>query len=383
LALRGFYDDNVNSAPKNSGFVTETLGYDVTPSVKLGWTLPQTTFLIGYAYTLKYYENTPAGSTSKIDQNHLFNASLDHRFSERLSTTISDSFVIGQEPDTLRAGNAFDSYQRISGNNIRNFGSVVVKGQVSSTFSATIGYDNAFFDYADEMNAATLNRIDQNIPVEGLIQLAPETRMIVGYRFRAINYNSGLYIDTLSNTGSVPSDARNAYTHTGYLGLDHNFRPDLTGSFRAGAQYADYYNDPNTQNNGVTPYVQASLRYNYSQDSWAELGVTYDLTSTDLVGYDGSSFTTDAQTLVVYGSLKHRIASKVYGGLIAQFQDSTYQGGSFDNSTDLYFLVGLNLEYRFNQYLSATAGYNFDRLDSDTNRSFSRNRVYIGIAATY
>jgi outer membrane scaffolding protein for murein synthesis (MipA/OmpV family) len=44
----------------------------------------------------------------------------------------------------------------------------------------------------------------------------------------------------------------------------------------------------------------------------------------------------------------------------------------------------LNLEYRFNPNWSTEVGYNFDRLDSDLrDRSFTRNRVYAGVRATY
>jgi hypothetical protein len=46
--------------------------------------------------------------------------------------------------------------------------------------------------------------------------------------------------------------------------------------------------------------------------------------------------------------------------------------------------VGLNLAYRINQFLSAEAGYNYDKVDSDlVGRSYSRNRVYVGVRATY
>jgi len=51
--------------------------------------------------------------------------------------------------------------------------------------------------------------------------------------------------------------------------------------------------------------------------------------------------------------------------------------------------MDLNLSYAFNPNLSAEVGYMFDRLDSDvmysltTDRSYSRNRVYIGLRAAY
>ena len=53
------------------------------------------------------------------------------------------------------------------------------------------------------------------------------------------------------------------------------------GSLRAGARYNNYYNDPYSQNE-PSPYVNASLKYNYMAASYAELGVSYDRSSTDL-----------------------------------------------------------------------------------------------------
>ena len=75
---------------------------------------------------------------------------------------------------------------------------------------------------------------------------------------------------------------------------------------------------------------------------------------------------------------------KLYGNLTAQFQNSRYLGGVYNNESDRFFLVGLNFEYRFNQYLAAHIGYNYDKLNSDIpNRAFDRNRVYMGVTATY
>ena len=69
---------------------------------------------------------------------------------------------------------------------------------------------------------------------------------------------------------------------------------------------------------------------------------------------------------------------------MGQIQHSTFNGGELNNETDIFYLVGLNFEYRFNPHFSANAGYNYDKLDSDLGgRSFDRNRVYIGVTASY
>jgi len=45
--------------------------------------------------------------------------------------------------------------------------------------------------------------------------------------------------------------------------------------------------------------------------------------------------------------------------------------------------LGVNCSYQVNTFISADAGYNYDRLDSEIGRSFTRNRIYFGLRATY
>ena len=75
------------------------------------------------------------------------------------------------------------------------------------------------------------------------------------------------------------SDWRNARSNYVYVGLDHNFRPDLTGSFRVGGRYTEYSNNPAGQSD-MSPYAMADLRYTYLPESYFELGFSYDYSST-------------------------------------------------------------------------------------------------------
>jgi hypothetical protein len=132
--------------------------------------------------------------------------------------------------------------------------------------------------------------------------------------------------------------------------------------------------------------VNASLRYHYTELSYVEGGFSYDRNATDLVGGGvPSALTLDAESAVVYASVNHAITPCLIASLLGQFQNSKYHGGTFNNDDEQYYLVGLNLSYRFNRYLAGEVGYNFDRLASDSaiNRTFDRNRVYIGVTASY
>jgi hypothetical protein len=409
--LRGFYDDNPGTVPNNISVANrDSFGFEITPAAALAWTLQQTTINLGFLYSFKYYDTIPPGSTGHHDQVFTFNAGLSHQFNENLKLRVSDSFVIGQEPDLLRAGNTFATFQRIPGDNIRNYGSIALDAQVSPKLGLSAGYDNAFYDYANKgatvvgatfvdpilgpitipaispSFAGTLNRIEQRAHLEGLYLLGPETKGILGYQFTDVDYTGDEYIAGYPTIPSSlrKSDFRNARQHTFYVGAEHNFSPEFSVTGRAGGSYTDYYNDSDTSATW-SPYVNLTLKYSYAPESYIQGGFSYDRSPTDVIAQLGAgAVTTDAESAVVFGSVNHRIMPRFYGSLMGQFQNSLYHGGAFDNKSEQFYLVGLNLEYRINQYFAADLGYNYDRLEShDVGRTFDRNRVYIGVTASY
>jgi hypothetical protein len=401
--LRGFYDDNTATIPNGTvlpaGMHKSSFGFEVSPSAALAWSMQQTTINLGVLYSLKYYDNTPPFSADHADQDFTFTAGLTHAFSDQLKLSVSDSFVIGQEPDLLRAGNTFSTFQRVSGDNIRNYGSIGLNAQLTPKFGLGAGYDNSFYDYKDTgvglsgpfvqpSIAGALNRIENRAHLEGTFQLMPETKGLIGYQFTDVEFTGDQPISGFSPNPETYafSKTRNYREHTAYVGAEHNFLPNLTGSIRVGASYSDYYNDPNTSAS-YTPYVNASLRYSYAPQSYVEAGFSYDRNATDVVGLMGSGngqaqVTVDAESAVAYLTINHHIAGNLFGSLMGQFQNSTYNGGEYNKQDEQYYLLGLDLEYRFNQYFSAHAGYNYDRLESPF-RPFDRNRVYIGVTASY
>jgi hypothetical protein len=412
-SLRGFYDDNVNGTPNNqpvgAGEHRGSFGFEVSPAATLNWTLEQTTLSFGVLYSLKVYEHKPIGNADNKDQDFTFNLFLKHAFSERQQIQASDSFVIGQEPDMLRAGTVFNNFNRISGDNIRNYGKINYDLQVTPVVGASVSYDNAYYDYSATgpvptgnnilaSPAGELNRIEQGFTLEGLWTIQPTTKGIFGYRFHETDYTGDEFVSGTLAAANQPvagnvradlpylmSNGRNSREHTVYVGAEHSFRPDWVAKARVGASYFDYYNSLTTSSS-FAPYVSASTTYTYAPESSFELGVSYDRSATDLVGnFANGGFTSDAESVAVYATVSHRITPHVYGNLTGQFQNSTYNGGAFDSLSEQYYLAGLNLEYRFNQFVKAEVGYNYDKLASDStiNRAFDRNRVYIGVTASY
>jgi len=108
------------------------------------------------------------------------------------------------------------------------------------------------------------------------------------------------------------------------------------------------------------------------------------MNATDAFSVEGNSFTQSAESAVVHASVNHRITPRLFGSGVVSFQYSTFNGGSLNNETEKYFLLGLNLKYHFTPNFAAEAGYNYDLVDSDvTLRGYNRNRVYIGVTAAY
>jgi hypothetical protein len=403
--LRGFYDDNLNTSHDDK---QDTFGIEVSPSINYGIQWQQTQLTLGYVYSFKYYDHRPLGNSSdKFDQQHLFNIALDHAFTERYKLGVRDSFAIGQEPDILRTENAFTAFQRISGDNIRNYGSVVFDADITRLFGLEVGYDNAFYDYSQSgaqfdadgvvipSNSGLLDRVEHGIHIDTRWMFCPETVAIFGYKFRNVSYTADEEIGQVLLPGDivhfVKSEERDFREHSFYVGAEQTFSPNLTGAVRAGASYIDYYNSVAGSSSEWGPYALANLRYTYAPQSHVEVGLSQDFNATDVVGVQNpggvitaTSFTESQQSTVVYGTVNHQITAQLRGSIIGQFQYSSFNGGDVRNESDRYYLLGLNLSYQFTPHLSTEIGYNYDKLDSDiAGRSFDRNRVYIGVTGSY
>ena len=389
--LRGFYDDNINTFPNDqpmpAGYHRGSYGVEVSPDLEFNFPMEQTSISFGYIYSYKYYQNKLLGSTGHDANTQDAHAALTHAFSERYTLTLKDSFVIGQEPDFLRAGNTFTTFQRYSGNNLRNLGLIDFTAQLTPEFGLDIGYANTFLAYSDDTptvdangnfvpsNAGLLNELDNVVHLDGRYQIQPQTIGVLGGQFRWTDYTRNQVIGFYPSGAPVMSDTRNARSYYGYLGVDHNFQPDLTGSIRAGGRYTDYYNDPANQN-AASPYAMASLKYTYAPESYLVI-------ARNLTNLQAGQINVSAQAGTIFASVVHRIMPKLYGSIQGQYQNTRYIGGTIDGQGANFYLVGLNLRYQFTPNFSAEAGYNYDNLNSNVYGSYDRNRVYIGITGSY
>lgn len=407
-SLRGFYDDNYITAPTrarlNDGTKVgpekrDSYGFEVSPSFNINIPLEQTFIGLGYTYRFVYFEDRDfkGNPEDPYDQGHQASLRLDHQFSERSKLELSDTFVISREPTIVEEG--IPGLTRTESDILRNTAAATFSTDLSELFSIALGYTNNYYDYEQEAKdvgagsrSALLDRITHLGSINLRWQARTTTVALVGYQYGRVNYTSEDPLTPLLAPGNPLNqpEVRDNYSHYIFVGADQQIASQVTASVRAGAQITVYDNLPSAfKDEQISPYADASLSYAYASGSSLQVGARHARNQTDIAYMLGStSPTLDQETTTGYGSINHQITGKLKGSLLGQLQLAEFESGVVENKSDVFYLLGVNLTYQFNPHLAVEAGYNFDRLDSDISygagypRSYSRNRLYIGIRGT-
>ncbi len=397
-ALRGFYDSNSTASP--DGFEVESFGIGVEAGISYNLPLDQTFFGADYTYGLKWYEGRDSGQT---DQTHKFNLKVDHTFSERYKISFDDSFVVTSEPTVLDEGGVVTSPLRSDSDAMRNRANIDFAAQFTPKLGATIGYVNTWYDYDQEASdvpasafdpsrSQLLDRMEHLIPIEGRYTLNPETILLAGYQYGLADYtdDSPYLVELADGPGTtslflVGPDWRNNQSHYLYGGVEHNFTPQLNAALRGGVQLLEFSDLPagsQVDDSSTNPYVDANVSYLYNPGSYFLIGGRYSSSATDLRALN-------AETALIYLNWTHRITTLLNVNTTYQWQHSSFNqgysaGANLDDESEIFNILGINLSYSINRFLTGEIGYNFDDLDSDVvGRSYTRHIGYIGVRATY
>ncbi len=410
-SVRGFYDDNYTTLPSHAspGFPTKraSWGFDLSPEFSLNLPLQQTLIGLDYIYDMRWYADRADNHQASADHSHQVTARLGHEFTEGYRLDLSDAFVIAQEPELLNTGiTPAGTPLRLNGNNIRNTATAKLHADFTRNFGIELGYSNTLIDYDQNTQpfgpgptggvsyGALLNRMEHLVNLDFRYRALPMTWALIGYQFGLVDHNSK---DTfmpgfpfIAKTRSDPS-LRDEQSHYAYVGIDQMFTKNINGSVRVGAQYTEWPNSdwanppgagpaPSLRHDSVIPYADASGTYTFGDGNTIQLGVRHSRIQEDI-------FALDSEATTVYTSLAYKITPVLKGTLMGSLQHAAFEGAIMPGVTgksEDYYTVGVNLDYAINKFLAAEAGYNFDRLDSElSDRSFSRNRVYLGFRASY
>jgi hypothetical protein len=408
--IRGFYDDNYLTLPKsypvivNGGIVylhpRDSYGTELSPAVYYNHSVESTLLTASFVYDLNWYEDR----NSSTFQTFMFNTKLDHEFSERYKMSVTETFVSAQDPGILNP-NVVSSPLRVPGSNIRNTSGLDLTAQMTRLLDLHLAYLNNIYAYqqngGDEAPAdsyasqsASLDRIEQSATIDLRWKALPETTAVFSYRYENVDYTSpeDIIFDGSApyqsyayyhGPGSYKAESRNNNDHFVYAGVDQSFTPTLNGSIRAGVEYVDYYHQDTST---LSPYVDASLTYQYLPRCAAQFGLKQLHNATDVTGVYGTTPVVDEESTAVYLSVSHAVTARLTAAVLAQAQYSSFTGGgaAYNQAGEDYYTLTVNIGYQFTPWLTGETGYNFSKLDSDLmNRSYTRDVVYVGIRATY
>ncbi len=386
--VRGFYDDNYLTRYSKSMGKRDSWGFEVSPEAKYSLRREMTTLDASYRYGMRYYADR---SNNRADHSHELNLSLSHNFSDRCNLNFEDSFVVAQEPQVLEQLGGVTVPLRTEGNNMRNKVSGDLSYLVTEAIRIEPGYSFTFFDYeqtGDGSRSALLDRYEHLAYVNlRWTNMLENTDGIFGYQFGLVDHYSNDRIQLPLIGALVPADVRDNYSHYVYVGGEYRFTELWKARLLVGAQYTKY-NKANgiyrpllgrdIDEDSINPFIDASLIY---QGRYGELqlGLRHARNQSDLV-------ILDAEATSVYGSFKKDIIGGLKGSIVGMSQFSTFEDpvGALDNQSENFTIIGANLSYEFNKFVSAEVGYNYDLLSSDVPlRSYHRNRVYFGVRGTF
>ena len=378
-SVRGFYDDNYNTQPSDRK--EDSFGLEITPLIAVNFPKDQTYLGASYRYSMKWYE---ARDNNSVDQSHIATLKADHRFSEKYDIWLDDRFIYSQEPDLVEGGTPI----RTDADGFRNSVKLGFNAGINERVGVGAGYANNWIDFDDEgagSRSAQLDRLEHLFNIDGRYNVREDLTALLGYQFGLLEYTADELLYSAFGATEM-SDIRDNYSHYVYAGAEGQLNPNLTVSGRAGIQYTDF---DNLGEDAVNPYLNGAVTYSYAPGSYVQAGVTWRRQATDVTGAtdptgQGRNTVTDQNAVTLYGEVNHRMTAKLTGNGIVQGQVAEFNGGVADGEQDRFLVAGAYLDYEINKFLNAELGYNYDRLDSDlSNRSFTRNRVYLGLRGTY
>jgi len=381
-SLRGFYDDNYTIAPND--LARDSFGFEVRPGFDVGHQGEQHLIKLSGVYSGRYFDDR---DDDQWDHGFMADLNGEYQLSESHVFRLSDNFTYSSEPTILDRGTAV-TLLRADGTNMRNLGDVKYIGQFTPLFGVEVGYGNTFYDFDSDgpgSYSAILDRLEHLFRAETRWTLTPTLVGVVGYWYEMVNFTDD---EPISVGSPFQSDVRDSSSHYFIGGLDYTVSPHCFISLRGGAQNITYDNLPDEPDewNG---FGDVSATFEYMEGSFFRVGGRYGRNRTDVIGASGPAttydqLTLDQETFLAYGTVSHKLTENLTAQASGQLQFGSFNGGTYDDESEGMYLVGISLIYDINQYLALEAGYNYDRLDSDdSTRTYSRNRVFLGVRGQF
>ncbi|MEX1048481.1 MAG: hypothetical protein WED15_03070 [Akkermansiaceae bacterium] len=359
------YDDNVSPGfgPKEGSLaINPTVGLSVVS------TSPQTTWDVHGRLGLIYYFDAPPGVDSTNSQSRA-GANFNHRFSERFRISSSNFASYELEPD-YSYGYAST---RLGGESL-NWST---DNTLAYRWSERYGTVHGLRLNGQDSDASDNDIFTWTFHNQLRYQLGPQTVLSGNYRY------------AVTSGGGRTSDSTSHYL---LAGAEHSFGPNTIGIVRLGSQFRDV----DEGKSSTSPYLELAANSKLTQQlsirSFTRYGI--EASGTVLQHPDAGFVEFDERTTLRFGVTAEYTFSPIlsfFGGL--DYIPTSYEAArSLDNPPvpnlrDLdedIVNAYIGVSVRFAENLTGTLSYNFtDSSSNIPNRSYNRNRISIGVNATF
>lgn len=227
----------------------------------------------------------------------------------------------------------------------------------SERFSTTTSYTIDGIKYQEEEIGQYEDRLSHLIAQQFAYALSKTTKVVGEYRFRTTRY--------------ADATTANYVSHYLLAGVDKAWSERSTASFRAGAEY---YDSERTQE--TAPYFEAAISHEASEKTNVQVYASVGFDGSELGEYD-SRYSYRAGATATH-QLTERF--RLNGGL--NYIYSEFDGDRSINEHQVNATAGLG--YRVWENISLDANYTYTLLTSDDEfRDYDRNRIYLGLNATF
>lgn len=322
--IGAMFSDNDKTTPWNLGLEFGTLHYFDAPE-----TIEDTNYMGKVAFNISH------DATARLRFN-------DNFF---LTYEVEPNFGVGAST-ARRNGQYWYGYNNFS-----------VAYAWSERFSTTTSYTIDGIKYEDEEIGRYEDRLSHLISQQFAYAMSRNTKAVAEYRFRTTRY--------------ADATSANYISHYLLAGVDQAWSERSTASFRAGAEY---YDSERTQE--TAPYFEAAISHEASEKTNVQVYASVGFDGSELGDYDSR------YSYRVGTTATHQLTERFRLNGALNYIYSDFDGDTSITEHQINAMAGLG--YRIWENISLDANYTYTLLNSDDAfREYDRNRIYLGLNATF
>lgn len=351
------YDTNIFGAPADE---RSSLIYQFSPRVVANYSATDQTLLsASYQLSLDRFADRPG---DKLLDSHLASASVRHTFSPRLEGSLSETFQISKNPESLLPGlsTVLNTDQSFTLNQLDGR----LAAHLTRRTNLTLKGRGAKFSYDNAALADELDRRELLVGLEATQALLPELQAVAEYRHQAIRYDAD-------------GDRKDKDSDFALIGADYALNARAALSVRLGAEDRRRAGAADE----TLPYVELGGKLDYGKGGYIALG--YGFSVEEVSNLDRY---TDRSVHRFFVNAQHVLTPKLVATASATREPTTLNGrpgaGPDRDETNTRFGAALLYRLRVNWTVSATLDRD-DVSSDDPGRELKRTRAALSVRCVF